>query len=106
MALRGDLKTAGRRLSPGGVLSNVEGVKFLTYYYTPGQISEAFGVHFGVVKLQGLSVFTPTADRKEFSFKHPRLYRLLRGLDDRLADRPPFSAWGDFFILTLQYLPG
>ncbi len=105
MALRGDFKTARRRLQRGGVLSNVEGVQFMTYYFTPKQIIEAFGERFKPVKLQGLSVFTPTADRKSFSGQYPRLYALLRRLDDRLADRAPFSRWGDFFILTLQFLP-
>ena len=103
--LRGDFKTAFRRLSKGGVLANVEGVRFMTYYFTPKKVIQAFGEGFQLVSVLGLSVFTPAADAKEFPYHHPRLYRLLRSLDDRLSDRAPFNRWGDFFILTLRYSP-
>jgi ubiquinone/menaquinone biosynthesis C-methylase UbiE len=100
---RGDFKTGLRRLDPRGNLAHVEGVRFMTYYYTPGQVIRAFGSAFQPVSLQGLSVFTPAADQKAFPHHHPRLYRLLRALDERLADRPPFREWGDFFILTMRF---
>jgi ubiquinone/menaquinone biosynthesis C-methylase UbiE len=103
LILRGRLKTALRRLSPGGTLANVAGLRFRTYYYTPNRVIRAFGPEFRLVKLQGLSVFTPPADHKDFPSRHPSLYRFLRFLDDRLADRFPFRGWGDFFILTLQH---
>lgn len=104
-ALRGDFKTAFRRLSKEGVLANVEGVRFMTYYFTPDQVIRAFGDGFQPISLLGLSVFTPTADAKGYPQHHPRLYRLLRFLDDRLSDRAPFNRWGDFFILTLRFSP-
>jgi SAM-dependent methyltransferase len=105
-ALRGDWKTAGRRLHRPGTLADVAGVKFMTYYFWPGQVQRAFGPRFQPLALQGLSVFTPPADRKEFPARHPRLYAALRFLDDRFAGLPPFNRWGDFFILSLQYRPG
>jgi SAM-dependent methyltransferase len=104
-ALVGDFKTARRRLSPHGVLAHVEGVHFMTYYFTPQQVIAAFGPAFRLVQLQGLSVFTPTADRKNFARYMPWLFRLLCWLDDKLADDAPFNRWGDFFILTMQYQP-
>ncbi|HZD58635.1 MAG TPA: class I SAM-dependent methyltransferase [Anaerolineales bacterium] len=104
MILRADLKTALRRLSPKGTLANVEGVRFTTYYFSPNQIIQAFGTKFQPIQLQGLSVFTPPADRKEFPTKFPRLYRFLVRMDENLADHPPFNHWGDFYILTLRYL--
>jgi ubiquinone/menaquinone biosynthesis C-methylase UbiE len=103
--LRLDWHAATRRLKPGGVLANVEGVRFMTYYYTPRQVAHAFGVDFHPCRLQGLSVFTPPADRKDFAVRHPYLYTALRALDERMADRAPFNRWGDFFILTQQYKP-
>ena len=105
LVLRGEFKTATRRLSRLGVLSNVEGIQFMTYYYTPRQVIQAFGKSFRPVRLQGLSVFTPPADHKGFPAKHPCLYRFLRSIDNLLADTPPFNRWGDFFILTMQYQP-
>jgi ubiquinone/menaquinone biosynthesis C-methylase UbiE len=104
-ALRGDLKTAVRRLKPGGTLANVEGVMFRAYYYFPSDVKRAFGKEFQPVQLQGLSVFTPPVDHKGFATKWPTLYGWLRRLEDRFADRTPFNRLGDFFILTMQYLP-
>lgn len=101
----GDFKTATRRSSSHGVIADVSGVNFTTYYFSPRQIIQAFGPQFQPVRLQGLSVFTPPADHKYFSRIHPRIYKILRIFEEHLADRPPFYQWGDFFILTMQYLP-
>lgn len=101
-----DFQTAFRRLRKGGVLAKVEGQTFQTYYFSPTQVIHNFGNAFRFVSIQGLSVFTPTADRKQFAHRFPRLYRALVWLDDRLADRSPFYRLGDFFILTMQYQNG
>jgi ubiquinone/menaquinone biosynthesis C-methylase UbiE len=103
--LRGDLKLALRRLRPGGVMAQVEGLPVPTFYHSPHRVQAAFGGDFQALRLQGLSVFTPPADHKEFPFRHPRLYRWLVNLDERLSDRFPFQGWGDFFILSLRYQP-
>ena len=104
-ALRGDLRTAVRRLKPGGTIANVEGVLFPAYYYFPGDVRRAFSQDFQPIRLQGLSVFTPPVDHKGFATKWPRLYSWLRWLESCLADRPPFNRLGDFYILTMRYLP-
>jgi SAM-dependent methyltransferase len=104
-ALRGDLRQATRRLKPGGVQARVEGLPVHTYYYPPRQVLAAFGSEFRLLRLEGLSVFTPPADHKEFPARWPNIYRLLVWLDDRLAGRYPFHSWGDFYILSLRYLP-
>jgi len=104
-ALRGNLHLALRRLKKGAVQANVEGIAIPTYYYAPRRVRAAFGPNFQVLRLEGLSVFTPPADHKEFPTRYPRLYRLLVGLEDLLADRFPFYSWGDFYILSLRYTP-
>lgn len=103
--LRGNLRLALRRLKRGAVQAHVEGLPVPTYYYSPRRVIEAFGPDFKPLRLQGLSVFTPPADHKEFPKCYPRLYRLLVRLDDLLADHFPFHSWGDFFILSLRYAP-
>lgn len=102
--LHGDRHTAFRRLRRGGVLAHVSGISFRTYYFTPHRVIEAFGRAYQVLRLEGLSVFAPPADRKEFARKHPGWYRALVRIDDWLASLPPFRSWGDFFILSLRYL--
>jgi ubiquinone/menaquinone biosynthesis C-methylase UbiE len=99
-----DWRVGTRRLRPAGTLAHVEGVYFMTYYFSAGQARQAFGPRFRQVKLEGLSVFTPTADNKTFAVHHRRLYRGLVRLDDFLATRRPFNGWGDFFILTMEFI--
>jgi SAM-dependent methyltransferase len=99
-----DYRVGTRRLHRNGILAHVEGVYFMTYYFSAGQVREAFGPRFRQVKLEGLSVFTPTADNKTFAVNHGRLYRGLVRLDDFLATRRPFNGWGDFFILTMEFV--
>jgi SAM-dependent methyltransferase len=103
--LRGKLHLALRRLTPGGIQANVEGLPVPTYYYTALQVRKAFGPDFLSLHLEGLSVFTPPADHKEFPSHHPNLYRWLVLLDERLSGRFPFRSWGDFYILSLRYTP-
>jgi ubiquinone/menaquinone biosynthesis C-methylase UbiE len=103
--LRGNLRLALRRLRPGGVIAHVEGLPVPTFYHSPRRVQAAFRSDFQVLRLQGLSVFTPPADRKEFATRHARLYPWLVRLDDHLSDRFPFQGWGDFFILSLRYAP-
>lgn len=99
-----DPRVGTRRLRSGGVLANVEGVRFMTYYFSAGEVRRAFGPRFRQVRLEGLSVLTPTADNKTFAAAHPGLYGRLARLDDRLSRVAPFNAWGDFYILTMEYL--
>ena len=99
-----DARVGTRRLRPGGTLAHVEGVHFMTTYFSAAAVRRAFGPRFRAVRQEGLSVFTPTADNKTFAVNHPRLFARLARLDDALAPRWPFNGWGDFFILTMEFL--
>ncbi len=98
-----DFRVGTRRLHRQGTVAQVEGVTFRTWYFTPQQVRQAFGPRFQQVRLEGLSVLTPTADNKSFARRHPRLFRSLVALDDRISQWRPFNGWGDFFILTMEY---
>lgn len=100
-----DWRVATRRLRRGGVIANVEGVPFQTFYFTPGQVQKALGSAFQTMALVGLSIITPTADNDRFARRHPRLFRWLVRLDDWLGERPLFNRIGDFFILTARFEP-
>jgi hypothetical protein len=104
-AFTGDLRFAFRRLARGGTRAHLEGRHFPVYYFTPRRVIASFGPRFSALAVEGLSVFAPAAEIKEFPKRHPRLYSALCRLDDRLAHRPPFSGMGDFFIVTLRYVP-
>lgn len=102
LLLKGKFKIATRRWSRYGTLAHVAGVRFMTFYFTPRQVLAALGPRFRLLRLEGLSVFAPPADRMDFPRRFPRLYRALVNLDDTLAAHWPCNHWGDFFILTAQ----
>jgi hypothetical protein len=101
-ALRGDFRTAFRRLHPGGVMARVASAHFKTYYFRPAQVRRALGPGYRTVALRGLSLFSPPSYLERFSRGHPRLFRRLARLDERLAGWPFLNAMGDFFVLTVQ----
>ena len=102
---RGNFSLAFRRFARGSVRANLEGLNFDVYYFSPRQVLRWFGDEFDLLALDGLSVITPTAESKNFAKWHPRLYRFLSWLDDRLSPRWPWNGWGDFYILTMRYKP-
>jgi ubiquinone/menaquinone biosynthesis C-methylase UbiE len=103
-ALRGRFKVAFRRLRRV-TLAHLEGAHFMTYYFTPAAVQRALGADFVRLSLQGLSLFSPPAFMDGFPRRFPRLFRRLAALDERLAGRAPFNAWGDFFVLAARYSP-
>jgi ubiquinone/menaquinone biosynthesis C-methylase UbiE len=101
----GQGRLALRRLSRNGTRAHLEGLYFPVYYFTPNQVIRWFGTSYRMLALEGLSVITPTAESKNLARRFPGLYRVLSWADDRLSPRPPWWGWGDFFILSMLYLP-
>jgi ubiquinone/menaquinone biosynthesis C-methylase UbiE len=105
LIFRGHFKTAVRRLHRNGVLADVEGVHFMTYYFTPNQVLKVFGKDFKKIKLQGLGSVSPPPYMKNYPKRYPGVYKFLTAVDAHLSHFPPFNSWADHFILTMQYLP-
>lgn len=101
---RGNFSLAFRRFSRGSVRANLEGLNFEVFYFSPQQVRKWFGGDFEFLALEGLSVITPTAESKNFAKWHPRLYRMLSWLDDKLSPHWPWYGWGDFYVLTMRYI--
>ncbi len=103
--IHGDFRSATRRFHLNGTLAHVEGEHFQVHYFSPEQILDALGKYFTLLRLEGLSIFAPPADRRGFPKRYPHLYRSLVRMDDWVALMPPFNHWGDFYILTAEYNP-
>jgi ubiquinone/menaquinone biosynthesis C-methylase UbiE len=101
----GRIRLALRRLAPRGTRAHLEGLYFTVYYFSPPEVRRAFGADYRLLEIEGLSVITPTAESKNLAKRHPRVYRALAWLDDRLSHVPPWRGWGDFFIISLRYAP-
>jgi ubiquinone/menaquinone biosynthesis C-methylase UbiE len=103
--LRGHPRVAFRRLARNGTHTHLEGLYFTIYYFKPRQVAAWFGPAYEPLALEGLSVFTPTAESKNVPTRFPGLYRLLVWLDERLSQRSPWRSWGDFYILSMRRSP-
>ncbi len=99
-----DPKVGLRRWHRNGVLANVEGVQFRTWYHPAKHVQRLFGGRFALADLEALSLITPTADNKTFAVRQPRLYNALVTLDDVLSHAPLLKRWGDFYILSMRFL--
>lgn len=101
--LGGNSKLAFRRLSKHGATAHIEGYHFLSHYFSPEDVIRKFGNKFILVKLRGLASLSLPPYMAPFAVKHPRLYKVLTDLDERLSTLPPFNKWADHFIVTLKY---
>jgi hypothetical protein len=100
---KGDFRFAFRRLSPQGTRAHLEGKYFTIYYFTPKQVISVFEPRFKLLEVEGISIFAPPAESKNLALRHPRVYRSLCKLDDVLAMRRPYRAWGDFYIISFRH---
>lgn len=103
LALRGNFKNAFRRFnSKNGVLANVEGVKFLCWYYKPSYIIKHLGAKFTPLGVEGLCSIVPPSYFENFPAKHPGLYKRLQQWENKYKRRWPWKYCGDYFIISLR----
>jgi len=100
---RGKLYIAFRRFNKKGVLANVEGVKFRTYYFSASQVMKALGKNFKLLKLESLALFTPIPQMEKIPKKLPGLAKLLNKIDEKISGTFPFNRIGDHIIVTAEY---
>lgn len=101
-ALKGNFKLAFRRFKKTGADSQVEGVGFKTYYYSPKYIKKAFGNNYKVISLKAMGCFIPPTYMYEMETKRPNLFKRLIKLDEKYAHRWPFYNLGDHYIISVQ----
>jgi ubiquinone/menaquinone biosynthesis C-methylase UbiE len=104
-ALKGNFKIAFRRFFKKGAKSNIEGVQFTTYYYSPQQVKKSFSKKYKILSLKGIGSLSPPPYKETFPKKFPKLYKTLTIADEKLSDFFPFNRWADHFIITLSYQP-
>jgi SAM-dependent methyltransferase len=100
---RGKFKVAFRRFNKDGVLANVEGIKFQTYYFSANTVMNAFGINFKLLKLESLALFTPIPQMEKIPKKFPGLARVLNKMDEKISGIFPFNRIGDHIIVTAEY---
>jgi ubiquinone/menaquinone biosynthesis C-methylase UbiE len=102
LALKGSFRLARRRFSRQGAESNVEGVQFRTWYYSPRYLKRAFGKNFETIALSGLASVHPPPYLENFPKKFPGLSAFLRRWDERLQHLPFFRSCADHYIISMK----
>ncbi|HKC66825.1 MAG TPA: class I SAM-dependent methyltransferase [Bacteroidia bacterium] len=102
LALKGNFKTAFRRLKKAGAPSNVEGINFTSWYYTPTYVAKAFGNGFVVKEIKALGVIIPPPYLYKIVIKYPRFLKLTIQLEQLVASLRLFRKMGDHFLITVE----
>ncbi len=102
---RGKIKFAFRRLNKTGAESNVEGVRFNTYYFSANNVKKSFHKNLKIIYKQGLAVFTPIPQMEMFQNKFPQMLKLLNRMDEKLSRYFPLNLIGDHLILVAEFNP-
>lgn len=100
--IKGNIRSAFRRLHRNGVMAHVESEYFKTYYHGLRTIRKAFGDQFELVQSEALCAVSPPPAAGNFLRKNPKTYALLRRLDRHLRNIFPFNRWGDHIIVTFR----
>jgi len=103
LAFKGNFNNAFRRFnSKNGVWANVEGVKFLCWYYKPSYIIKRLGNEYSLLGVESLCSIVPPSYFENFPAKHPALYARLKNLENKYKSAWPWKYWGDYFIISIK----
>jgi len=103
LAIKGNFNNAFRRFnSKNGVWANVEGVKFLCWYYKPSYIINRLGDKFTLLGVEGLCSIVPPSYFENFPVKRPGLFARLKTLESKYKSARPWKYWGDYFIISIK----
>ena len=101
-AARRDFKEAFRRLKPAGTETQLNGINFTVYYYSPRQMARAFSAGFEVIETFGLNVFSPPPHAWKAAKRFPALTAGLEAIDDMLYRLPVLRTIGDHCVVVLR----
>ncbi len=102
-ASRGDWMRARVRFSRRFVPVPLNGRTVWTRYYAPREFEATFAAAgFERVSLRAMGLLVPPPYMQAFAERHPRLISWLQALEDRVAGRPGFRAWGDHFLIVMR----
>jgi ubiquinone/menaquinone biosynthesis C-methylase UbiE len=80
----------------------LDGMQFTVYYPTLRKIRQSFAPDFRLDSCTGIGVTVPPSYLEAWARQHPRLFLLLRRLEERLAALPILRSTGDHVLLCLE----
>lgn len=95
-------KQAFRRRNKNACDAHLHGGTVRTFYHSPRDFAGAFSLHFEVVELMGLNIFTPPPNSPGAYRLFPTLMGLLEHVDNRISHTYPFTSIGDHYLIVLR----
>jgi ubiquinone/menaquinone biosynthesis C-methylase UbiE len=80
----------------------LDGMEFTVYYPTLRKIRQSFAPDFRLDSCTGIGVAVPPSYLEAWARQHPRLFLLLRCLEERLATLPILRSTSDHVLLCLE----
>ncbi len=73
-----------------------------TRFYSPAALVRVFGDAFELRRLEGLQILLPPWNLSDWIDRLWPIARAMEAVEDRIADKPPFNAWGSIFLAELE----
>jgi ubiquinone/menaquinone biosynthesis C-methylase UbiE len=80
----------------------LDGAQFTVYYFTLRKIRRYFAPDFRLYSCTGIGVAIPPSYCEGWARQHPRFFRLLGRLEERLATLPFLRSTGDHVLLCFE----
>lgn len=80
----------------------LDGVQFTVYYPTLRRICQSFAQDFRLDSCTGIGVVVPPSYLEAWARRHPRLFLLLRQLEELMASLPILRSTGDHVLLCFE----
>lgn len=80
----------------------LDGARFMVYYPTLRNICRSFAPDFRLYFCTGIGVTVPPSYLEAWARRHPRLFPLLRRLEEQLATLPILCRTGDHVLLCFE----
>jgi ubiquinone/menaquinone biosynthesis C-methylase UbiE len=80
----------------------LDGVQFTVYYWALRRIRQSFAPTFRLYACTGIGVTVPPSYLEAWAGQHPRLFHLLRRLEEQLATLPILRSTGDHVLLCFE----
>lgn len=98
--LRGDVRTAFRRMRRTAVPARISGLDFEVHYPSVAEIARAFGPEFRLSRKRGVGVFVPPSAAEPGISSFPEVVRAMAAADRVVAT--PLWFLGDHVLLELE----
>lgn len=97
----GQWRKAFRRCK-GYTKVTLDRLQFTVYYPTLRKIRQSFAPDFRLYSCTGIGVAVPPSYLEGWARQHPRIFRILRRLEERLASLPILRSRGDHVLLCFE----